>query len=89
MRDDELVTNLNDAKEKIIRETANELKSEVQRIESKPVKSTKDNYGEYLRFMSIGTDKAVKIIIAKALIEAGANPKGVNSALTLTLNNGA
>ena len=87
MRNDELVTNLNDAKEKIIRETAEELKLEVQRIESKPVKATFGHYGEYLRFMSIGTDKAVKIIIAKALIEAGANKKGVNAALKLATNN--
>jgi len=86
MRNDELVTDLKAAKEKIIQETANQLKSEIQRIESKPVKSTKDNYGEYLRFMSIGTDKAVKVIIAKALIEAGANKKGVNAALKLATN---
>ena len=84
MKNSELIEEMEKAQEIIIKETANELKNEVAKIEAKPIKTTKDSYGEYLRFMSIATDNAVKIIIAKALVEAGANPNGVRAALELS-----
>ena len=65
----------------LIMELAKDLQPEVTEIENKPIKTTQNNYGDYIKWVSLATDKAAALIIATALIKAGANKAGVQSAL--------
>jgi len=65
----------------LIMEMAKDLEPEVTKIENKPIQTTKNNYGDYIKWVSLATDKAAALIIATALIKAGANKAGVQSAL--------
>jgi len=71
--------------ESLTDDLAKDLQPEVKKIENHKIKSTRDNYGEYLRFMSCATEKAGWIIIGRALVKAGANAAGVNAALKIQL----
>ena len=65
----------------LIMEMAKDLQPAVTKIENKPIKTTKNNYGDYIKWVSLATDKAAALIIATALVKAGANVSGVRSAL--------
>ena len=66
----------------ITAELADDLRPEVERIESQPYKTTQNNYGLYLALLS-NHDPQVAGVIASALILAGANRGGVMSALQI------
>ena len=70
--------------DKAINDLANDLVSTVKSIETS-VKTTKNHYGQYLAILSMYREKSLStvMIIAKALIKAGANEEGVHSALSL------
>ena len=65
----------------LIMELAKDLQPEVTKIENKPIKTTQNNYGDYIKWVSLAKDKATALIIATALVKAGANVSGVQSAL--------
>ena len=66
----------------ITAELADDLRPEVERIESQPYKTTQNNYGLYLALLS-NHDPQVAGVIASAPILAGANRGGVMSALQI------
>jgi predicted hydrolase (HD superfamily) len=65
----------------LIMEMAKDLEQEVAKIENKPIKTTKNNYGDYIKWVSLAKDKATALIVATALVKAGANVAGVQAAL--------
>lgn len=71
--------------ESLTDDLAKDLQPEVKKIENRKIKSTQNNYGDYLRFMACGTDRAAWMIIGRALVKAGANVSGVNAALKIQL----
>ena len=70
--------------DKAISELAVDLASTVKSIETSIV-TTQDHYGQYLAILSMYREKSLStvMIIAMALIKAGANEEGVHSALSL------
>ena len=73
---------LTDAKKAIIDDMAETLKPIVQGIETS-IKTTQDHYGRYLSILAQFKDKQMRGIVGQALIQAGANKAGVNSALKI------
>ncbi len=71
-----------DAKKAIIDDMAETLKPIVQGIETS-IKTTQNNYDRYLSILTQFKDKQMRSIVVKALIQAGANRAGVNSALKI------
>ncbi len=71
-----------DAKKAIIDDMAETLKPIVQCIETS-IKTTHNNYDRYLSILTQFKDKQMRSIVVKALIQAGANRAGVNSALKI------
>jgi len=70
----------------IIADLANDLRPLVDRIEKRPLPTTKNNYGEYLALigkLSRGDHNMGKIVTA-ALLDAGANHAGVASAYKIS-----
>lgn len=69
---------------KLLEELADDLRSEVKRIEEKSVPLYKDNYGEYMNLITIlANDAGSAKIIAAALKKAGANVAGVDAAMMI------
>ena len=68
-----------------ILDLSNTFKDIVADIEAEKYKTTQNNYGRYLPLIALGKDKTSMKIIAFALIKAGANNNGVNSALNLSI----
>ena len=68
----------------LVADLAKDLREHVARIEAKP-ETTQNHYGDYLGLIGIfdGPDGQSRQILAAALIEAGANPQGVKSALKI------
>ena len=66
----------------IVTDLAKDFKPIVDKIENTKVKTTQNNYGQYMGFISkmSHNDKATMVIVGLALIEAGANHNGVKSA---------
>ncbi len=73
---------LTDGTRAIIDDMAETLKPIVQGIETS-IKTTQDHYGRYLSILTQFKDKQMRSIVVKALIQAGANQAGVNSALKI------
>ena len=71
-----------------IESLASDFKEIVTGIESNKFPTTKNNYGRYLSIIShvANGEKQVGHIIGLALIEAGANKSGVQSALKIAFN---
>ena len=64
----------------LITSLAGDFKDEVVKIES-GIKTTQDHYGRYMALLStMNQGKSMTQILALALIEAGANQRGVASA---------
>jgi hypothetical protein len=66
----------------LINELVTELKSTVVAIEAAPA-VTKGHYGRYMAILAAAPSRRAKIILAQALVQAGANKTGVQSALRL------
>ena len=66
----------------VVTDLAKDFKPIVDKIENTKVKTTQNNYGKYMGFISkmSHNDKATMVIVGLALIEAGANHNGVKSA---------
>jgi RNA binding exosome subunit len=77
-------TTENDEKiEKMIKETAEILRPEVEKIEAS-IMTTKGHYGEYMALLSsFAQSKAKLFIVSKALLHAGANKEGIAGALMI------
>tara|TARA_B110000285_G_scaffold217890_1_gene266770 strand:+ start:478 stop:729 length:252 start_codon:yes stop_codon:yes gene_type:complete len=73
---------LNDATKAIIDDMAKTLKPIVQGIEAS-IKTTQNHYAQYLSILTQFKDKHMRRIVVIALIQAGANQKGVNSAFEI------
>jgi len=75
---------MNDKQKQLITDLANDFKPFIDEIE-KGIKTTQNNYGRYMSIISGFSkgNKTVGQVIGLALIEAGANAKGVQSALGL------
>jgi hypothetical protein len=73
---------LNAATKAIIDDMAETLKPIVQGIETS-IKTSQNHYGRYLPILTQFKDKQMRGIVVKALIQAGANQAGVNSALKI------
>ena len=73
---------LNAATKAIIDDMAETLKPIVQGIET-GIKTSQNHYARYLPILSQFKDKQMRGIMVKALIQAGANQAGVNSALKI------
>ena len=73
---------MNDKLQTLINGLAQDVQPEVKRIEAKPA-TTQNHYGDYMALINVGSDRNSKVgkLIALALIQAGANKNGVNSAL--------
>ena len=82
MNNTDKVKALNTAKDTIISEMADTLRSTVNGIESS-IKTTQHHYGAYMGLLSQFTDKATREVVAMALIQAGANKRGIASALSM------
>ena len=82
MNNTDKIKALNDATKAIIDDMAETLKPIVQGIETS-IKSTQNHYGRYLSILTQFQDKQMRSIVVKALIQAGANQAGVNSALKI------
>lgn len=68
---------------KLIEELANDLRPIVQKIENS-TKTTQDHYGKYMELLSyLGDDPNHKRLMALALIDAGANLRGVHAAMNI------
>ena len=67
---------------KVVEILAKDFKPIVDEIENTKIKTTQNNYGKYMGFISKMShdDKATMVIVGLALIEAGANHNGVKSA---------
>jgi hypothetical protein len=70
--------------DKLIIELAADFKPQVKKIES-GIKMTQNHYGRYMQMLSVMAkgDKALGMVFSLALIKAGANREGVNSALKI------
>ena len=73
---------LNAATKAIIDDMAKTLKPVVHAIETS-IKTSQNHYGRYLSILTQFKDKQMRGIVVKALIQAGANQAGVNSALKI------
>jgi hypothetical protein len=75
---------MNAEQTQLIKELAEDVRPEVQRIEAKPA-TTQNHYGDYMALLNIvsGGNSQVGKVISLALIEAGANKAGVASALKI------
>ena len=73
---------MHDKLKELITSLANDMREPVDKIEA-GIKTTQNNYGQYMSLISTLSkgEKRVALIIAQALIEAGANVAGVNSAM--------
>lgn len=69
----------------IVTDLADDLRDTVKEIEGSP-EMTQGHYGRYMSVISMLADGNVRMgrIIARALIEAGANRQGVQSALRVS-----
>ncbi len=66
-----------------ITDLANDLRPIVQDIQNKP-KTTQGWYGDYLSLIpALAEGRDMAIIVCYALVEAGANPQGVQSAFKI------
>lgn len=68
----------------LVDELAADFKPQVTKIES-GIKTTQNHYGSYMQMLSVMAkgDKALGMVFSLALIKAGANREGVNSALKI------
>jgi len=73
---------MNNKQKELIDDLASDMKEMVEAIE-KGIKTTQNNYGRYMGIISqMGKgNQTVEKILALALIQAGASPNGVASAL--------
>ncbi len=69
--------------DEIVNKIAEEIKPEIQKIEANKFPTTKWNYGTYLNLLGIFKEKRERQVYALALIKAGANRFGVESALKI------
>ena len=82
MKNTDKVKVLNTAKDAIISDMADKLRPTVNGIETS-IKTTQHHYGAYMGLLSQFTDKAMREVMALALIQAGANKHGIASALSI------
>jgi hypothetical protein len=73
---------MNDKLTQLVNGLADDVRPEVQRIEAK-IAITQNHYGDYMNLLSTvsGGNSKVGKLMGMALIQAGANSAGVNSAL--------
>lgn len=75
------MTTAQDKIDKVITDMAEEIRPIVQEIEQS-IATSQNHYGEYMSVLSqLGDKPGYKRVIAAALVEAGANRKGVRDAL--------
>jgi hypothetical protein len=68
----------------LINDLATDFAPMVKKIEAKSIKTTQNNYGDYLRLLGMANgDKVKGNLFALAMIKAGANTQGVGSALKI------
>ncbi len=72
---------------KLVDSLADDMRGVVQSIEGNKLPTTQYNYGDYLHLISEGSkgNAKMKVVIALALQQAGANTLGVVHALRLAL----
>ena len=68
----------------IIKDLAEDLRNDVARIEES-VPTTKDHYGAYMLLISNMETDNMQMLVAIALMKAGANQDGVRAALNISL----
>lgn len=73
---------MNDKLTQLINSLADDVKPEVQRIETK-LATTQNHYGDYMTLISTASNgnRQIGKVLSLALVKAGANAQGVASAL--------